>query len=896
MFPPDESNTAFITEHANYCYKVMPFGLKNTGATYQRLMDKVFRAQIGHNMEVYIDDMVVKSASTLEHVQDLREVFAQLRRYDMRLNPEKCTFGVGGGKFISFMLTSRGIEANPKKCQAVLDIRSPSTLKETQRLAGRLTTLSRFIPRLAEVSQPILRLLKRVKSFQWTAEAETAFSTLKTHLASPRILAKPQHAHPIIMYLAVSNTAISSVLLQECGTTQQPLYFVSRTLSETEQRYQLLERVILGIVYTARRLRPYFCDHHIIVRTDCLATKVLHKPELAGRMTAWCLELSEFDITFEPRGPMKSQALVDFLNELHPPAQPKQATWTLYVDGSTGNSGSSAGIILEGPNGMSIEQSLRFSFKASNNQAEYEALLAGLRLAQDLGANRLVCKADSKIVVEQVSNAFQVKDPQLLSYYHLVSQLKDKFQYLELTHIPREQNERADRLAKLVSSRKPSHLHSLLQLELQQPSIDTSDCLNVNQAPDDWIAPIITYIESGTLPSEPEEAKRLRMRAASFTIVAGTLYKRGFSSPLLKCLVPPQDQQVIAEMYSGICGFHSGARSMCTRILLAGYYWPTMKAHCQAYVYKCSKCQQHGDVPRRPTEQLHHVAAPWPFNTWGTDILGPFPVAKGQCKFLIVAVDCFIKWIEAEPLAKIMTQNVQKFIWRNIITRFGIPHTIISNNGLQYSDKKLNTFLQDLGISHRYSSVEHPQANGQAEAANKVMLRELKRRLDSANGAWADMLPEILWAYRCTPHSTTRETPFRLTYGTSAIIPVEIGEPSFRVTHFDPQRNDEELRSDLDLTDELRKKALIVAEACKQRVAAKFNKHAIPRTINEGDLVWRATGNARSNSADGKLAASWEGPYRVRHNLHNGSYKLKELSGNLLPRTWNASHLNLYYL
>nr|KYP34710.1 Pro-Pol polyprotein [Cajanus cajan] len=126
-----------------------------------------------------------------------------------------------------------------------------------------------------------------------------------------------------------------------------------------------------------------------------------------------------------------------------------------------------------------------------------------------------------------------------------------------------------------------------------------------------------------------------------------------------------------------------------------------------------------------------------------------------------------------------MAANVQKFVWKNIITRFDIPHAIISDNGLQFTDKKFNTFLENLGIQHRFTSVEHPQSNSQAETANKVILTELKKRLGSAKGTWAEELPEVLWAYKCTPQSSTKETPFRLAYSTNAMIPVEVGERSF---------------------------------------------------------------------------------------------------------------------
>ena len=150
MYEPDVPKTAFTTDTANYCYKVMPFGLKNAGATYQRLMDKVFKDQIGKNMEVYVDDMVVKSGEIEKHLEDLEEVFAQIRKYKIRLNPEKCVFGVRGGKFLGFMLTNRGIEANPDKCEAIMKMGSPKNLKEVQRLVGKLNSLSRFLPILAE--------------------------------------------------------------------------------------------------------------------------------------------------------------------------------------------------------------------------------------------------------------------------------------------------------------------------------------------------------------------------------------------------------------------------------------------------------------------------------------------------------------------------------------------------------------------------------------------------------------------------------------------------------------------------------------------------------------------------------------------------------------------------
>nr|KYP58731.1 Retrovirus-related Pol polyprotein from transposon 17.6 [Cajanus cajan] len=240
MYPPDEGHTSFITDHANFCYRVVPFGLKNTGATYQRLMDKVFHQQIGRNMEVYVDDMVVKTTSAEGHAVDLVEVFSQIRKHNMHLNPEKCIFGVQGGKFLGFMITKRGIEANPEKCRAIIQMQSPQTAKDVQRLVGRLVSLSCFIPRLAKKAGPIFTLLWKPKIFEWTDQCEEAFKSFKDFLTTPPVLQRPSHRADLLLYLAVAKGAISAIIVQEHQKVQMPIYFISRVLQDTENGIRLL--------------------------------------------------------------------------------------------------------------------------------------------------------------------------------------------------------------------------------------------------------------------------------------------------------------------------------------------------------------------------------------------------------------------------------------------------------------------------------------------------------------------------------------------------------------------------------------------------------------------------------------------------------------------------------
>ena len=224
---------------------------------------------------------------------------------------------------------------------------------------------------------------------------------MKKYLASPPVLCKPKLGTSLCLYFAVAERAISSVLLQEQDQVQRTIYFVSKVLQGPEVRYQALEKAALAVVFSARRLRHYFQSFTIMVMTDLPIHKVLQKPDVAGRMARWTVELSEFDIHYEPRGPIKGQIYANFVVELSSAATYQEGAyfkWVLSVDGSSNQQGSGAGIILEGPDELLIEQALRFAFKASNNQAEYEALIARMLLAKEMGVKGLLAKSDSLLV------------------------------------------------------------------------------------------------------------------------------------------------------------------------------------------------------------------------------------------------------------------------------------------------------------------------------------------------------------------------------------------------------------------------------------------------------------------------------------------------------------------
>ena len=587
-------------------------------------------------MEVYIDDMLVKSTTTGLHIAHLSEAFQILMNYNMKLNPSKCAFGVSVGKFLGFIVNHRGIEVNPDKIKAVLDMPSPSGIKEVQRLTRRIASLSRFVSRASDKCQPFFQVLK--KAFQWDTKCEEAFSALKTYLSSPPILVSPVEGELLTLYLAVSDFSTSAVLVRDKERVQHPVYYCSRDLRGAEERYPRMEKLILALVTATRKLRPYFQAHTIEVPTEYLMKQVLHKPEVSGRLMKWAIELSEFDIRYKSKTAIKGQVLADFVMEFTP-IELSQTThekddlpiWKLSVDGASNAQGSGAGLILTSPEGIDVEYPLRFGFHASNNEAEYEAIIAGLNLAHSLEVDQLEVYSDSQLVVRQIEDTYEAKSETMILYLQKVRDLLKKFVLVQVKHVHRAENSRADALAKLATASQEDLGKSTPVEYLAEPSIDLYGMV-VAQAgsKQTWMEPIWDYIIDGTLSDDQKEVAKIRTRSARFTNHKGSLYKRGFFTPFLKCIVGEDTEYVLREVHEGICGNHIGARALAGKVLRQGYYWPTILKDATDLVKKCRICQEHAKISHLPSEPLTSITSPWPFQQWGLDILGPLPIGKGQ--------------------------------------------------------------------------------------------------------------------------------------------------------------------------------------------------------------------------------------------------------------------------
>jgi hypothetical protein len=379
---------------------------------------------------------------------------------------------------------------------------------------------------------------------------------------------------------------------------------------------------------------------------------------------------------------------------------------------------------------------MRLHFPASNNMAEYEALLCSLKIAIEIGMKRVDVWGGSQLVIDQVMKNASCHDDKMEAYCKAMRALEDKFYGIELNHVPRRYNEEADELAKIASGwitvppnvfardvtqpsvtlaphpsnctepsgdplnpagaepmdEDPSNEAFVLSL-LEGYGANEAEAMDVEPAPSevDWSDKYIAWMDRGELPSSRSEARRIARMAKSFTLVDGELYKRASSGILQRCVPIPQGRELLRGIHAGVCGHHVAPRTLVGNAFRQGFYWPTAVADASEIVRTCEGCQFYARKSNLPAHVLQTIPITWPFAVWELDIVGPLRKVPGGYTHLLVAIDKFSKWVEVRPIRNLRAEQAVTF-FTDIVYRFGVPNSIITDNGSQFTGRKFLEF------------------------------------------------------------------------------------------------------------------------------------------------------------------------------------------------------------
>jgi transposase InsO family protein len=453
--------------------------------------------------------------------------------------------------------------------------------------------------------------------------------------------------------------------------------------------------------------------------------------------------------------------------------------------------------------------------------------------------------------------------------------------------VPRRYNEEADELAKIVSGRitvppnvfardiarpsvnldpnpssweepsgapsnptgvepmdeDPSNEAFVLSL-LEGYGADEAEVMDTEPVPNakDWRDKYVTWMDRGELPSDRSEARRIARMAKSFTLVEGEMYKRVASGVLQRCVPIPQGRELLRDIHVGVCGHHAAPRTLVGNAFHQGFYWPTAVADASEIVCTCEGCKFYARKTNLPAHVLQTIPVTWPFAVWGLDIVGPLRKAPGGYTHLLVAIDKFSNWVEVRPITNLRAEQGVTF-FTDIIYRFVLPNSIITDNGPHFSSRKFLEFCDKFHIRVDWAAVVHPQTNGQVERANDMILQGLKPRifdrLNKSGRKWLQELPAVVWSLRTTPSRAKGFSPFFLVYGAEAVLPTDLEYGSPRVRNYDEGTNQRAREDSLNQLDEARTVALMHSTRYQQALRRYQARKIWGRDFDEGDLVLR---------------------------------------------------------
>ena len=853
-------------------FKVMPFGLCNAPATFERLMERVLSQLQWQICLCYLDDILVYSGDVNTHLARLSTIFDRLRAAGLRLKPKKCHFFQESVTFLGHVISREGIATDPDKIRKVVECPAPTNLHEVRSLVGFLSYYRRFIPQFSEIARPLIHLTEKNVPFVWGSEQEESLRQLKHLLTRAPVLAYPLIGSPFILDTDASGVGIGAVLSQIQGGEERVIAFGSRSLSKAERNYCAARRELWAVIYFTEHYKHFLMGARFTLRTDNMCVRFWQTAksvdEPVGQIARWLAKLAQYDFEVVHRagrhhGNADGLPRPPFVQEREPFADCDQCH-TRHRGGLKKKSRkvlctrcqSEVVDTEEVERNRDPSLSWRHTYPGSE-RSDYQCCQGGTTaITTDPEGVGLLCPESG------------ISDPKTP----------------RKTHRHRVQSEEQKSLAREGSRMEEKVVREIPRKRLKRPrgapkEKDTSWCqggvdldrelLREEQLKDPACVDALLWLQAGQRPSREE----IMPLSADHKFLWGNLDAIEEEQGLLAQKIRPLICGAAQTHYYVPASLRRTVISKCHNAITAGHFyywktlhlvkrnfvWPGMTKDVQNYCKCCEICATRKKAGKKGRAGMRRYDAGLPLEEVCIDLAGPFPKSDKGNAWVLVVVDSFTKWMEAYPLTDSKAPQVAEALVLNFFSRFGVPYWIKSDRGRQFQSELFEHMCTMLDMQHKVSTPFHPQGNSRVERMVKVV-SNLVNCFCQSQSNWDDRLPLLSLAYRSTIHEVTGYSPNYLMLGREVYLPLDVMIQSIpesqRVTA--PQYVTE-LKERLQVAfkcvrDNLKREGL--------RQRKYYNLKTQGDEFKPGQLVYLKE-TTRKIGVSPKLSPYWLGPYMV---------------------------------
>jgi hypothetical protein len=855
MKPEDIEKVAFATRGGLWEFVVMPEGVVNGPATFQRYMEKVLIGLVGRIVWVYIDDIIVHGRTWEEFVENLYKVLERLASWGLTAKARKTKIGFKEIKVLGHIVGNGVIKPNPDKVKAIRNYPVPNSQRELRSFIGLVNYYRKFIPNLSTVAEPLFQLLRKNTPYIWTDKHTEILNYIKNKLTTDPVMQCPDFSKPFILETDASTTGLGAILSQEITVTSEvnsdwtakvikPVSYISRTLTPAEKNYSVSELECLAIIWAINQFNIYLSHGQFILYTDHKALSWLQQKKSTNRkLTRWALLLSEYNFIIKHRKGTEMKH-VDALSR-YPIRSVFNITQTKIIP------------------------CYRIPYKSINNVTKKDKEWEVQDIIERVVENG---KTWYKVLWKGYPESESSWEPEE-NLKNCAEALADYERRLELrrNEIVNEAKVHSD-IITIPSPIVPEHLELPLEQQLSSEYFDSKTMEIIKaQRKDPDLIPLFDYIEKHTLPIGDGVYRAKIISACRFFTVDDSnsgLYRIQIDNtqyrplqPIKRLVIPREFVPFILKHYhDSVFAGHLGLERTYKRIANT-FYWKRMWTDVEQYIKACPICQTLKAQHSKYKFPVGTVPVPSsPFEFLAVDFMGPlYPPSNGFSNILVF-MDYFSKWAIVIPTKDQEASTVAKALVESVICMFGAPAKLLSDRGAAFMSNLVAELLIWLDIKKVNTTAYHPQTNGMVERFNQTLISILRTITDVREGTWAEYLPAATFAYNSSIQHTLQESPYSILFGR---------EPKFPgpdILTADPNTFDSTTDYIGQLQEQLSFSWKVVKERITEAQAKYLAKNKTFRSISvfkPGDLVWFRKQLKPRTGISAKFQTGWTGPYII---------------------------------